>query len=449
MCRGDQKKVYTVAEVAEHTSRDDALIIIEGKVYDAGRFLRNEMHPGGEVILTMAGRDATDAFRAYHPDSVARRKLPKYKVGVVDHVEVDEMTAEYRAMRIKMEDDGLYDVRKLYWVFKVLYPIAMVAVGLALFRAGFVSVIPYMIGGFLIGLAQHQWAFIGHDACHTSIFLDWGPDFILSIFCGTLGFGVSSAWWKYTHNQHHVVTNEYDRDPDITHLPFLAVHKQMFLSKKLGKPMKPLERRITRFLVGLQWFTFFPILLGVARISILVNCLLMQYGPRVPTMPWQPFHLPTSWKWADRLAALGHFAWQYWVFVHMAPPGYKIAAFLPNYFMVSFLHVQLTLSHFERPTKHSSEEEDNWFVKQVVTGRNIEGDIWNEWFLGGLHFQIEHHLYPRMPRHNLRRARDEYVLPFCKKWGIPYCSTNFWCTVADVWRQMETVSQHAQDELTE
>ena len=38
-------------------------------------------------------------------------------------------------------------------------------------------------------------------------------------------FGISTLWWKYTHNQHHVVVNEYDIDPDITHLPFFAVNK--------------------------------------------------------------------------------------------------------------------------------------------------------------------------------------------------------------------------------
>ena len=47
-----------------------------------------------------------------------------------------------------------------------------------------------------------------------------------------------------------------------------------------------------------------------------------------------------------------------------------------------------------------------------------------DWFHGGLQFQIEHHIFPRLPRHNLRAA-SRLVQPLCKQHGLPYISPGF------------------------
>lgn len=44
---------------------------------------------------------------------------------------------------------------------------------------------------------------------------------------------------------------------------------------------------------------------------------------------------------------------------------------------------------------------------------------------GGLHMQVTHHLFPRLPRHNLREARDRFVKPFCAEWGLQYDEMTF------------------------
>jgi len=355
------------------------------------------------------------------------------------------MQKAYRKMEVAMESAGLYEIRNTWWAFKLFYPIALVAAGIYLFSLGSANTWLYILGGALIGLGQHQAAFIGHDACHTSLTMNYAPDFVISLVWGTFIFGVSSIWWKYTHNQHHVVTNEYDRDPDITHLPFYAVSKYMFLSKGKGLKMNPAEEWRARFLVRLQWATFFPVMVLIARVSMFFQCIAMLSVNVVPTMPWQPLHLRSAWVWAERFLIAAHLACLVYLYGFYIPEGFRLQAFLTQHIVCGFLHVQLTLSHWDRPMKHSSEEEDNWFMKQVVTGRNIEGNIMNEWFYGGLHYQIEHHIYPRMPRHNLRRCRDEFVRPFCKEWNIPYCSTGFWSATQDVWRTLADVASHAKD----
>ena len=413
---------YSVEEVAAHNSRDDALIIVNNKVYDISLFLSREFHPGGEVIWTHAGKDATDVMGAYHPPYVFKKKLAKYFIGTIkDPPTVEPMIKEYREMHENMKAAGLYEFKAWFVVVKCFYPLLMIAFALWVFQHQSDSLLVNVFAGGIVGLAQHQWAFIGHDACHASyigLTLEnnsfWGNqlDQLLSTIFATAGFGCSSIWWKYTHNQHHVVVNEFDRDPDVTHLPFYAVTRRMFLSNAKGKKMTAREMRMCRMLVGMQQFTFFPVMLVIARASLVLNALWMQWvSRRVPTMPWQPVHYNALWVWLDRLAVVAHIIWVAVLFMYAPPAGYRIYAFAASWLVVSFLHVQLVLSHWERPMKHSTEEMDNWFVKQTLTGCNIEPYWWNEWFLGGLHFQIEHHLYPRMPRYSLRKVRYIFVQP--------------------------------------
>lgn len=443
---------FTLEEVAQHDKAGDAWIVVDNVVYDISKFLRTEAHPGGDVILTQAGKDATDIFHAYHPAYVAKRKFPKYRIGTVsDPPEVSEMLQEFRTMRKAMEDNGLYDVHwyhLVYWAWHVVYPGLILAAGVYLLSRREESRALNVLAGCLVGLAQHQWAFIGHDGSHGAILKKWGPDFALSILCGTLGFGVSSSWWKYTHNNHHVVTNEHDRDTDITHLPFYAVSKHMLLSKRKGTRMGgELATRFAHAMVRIQAFTFFPVMLLIARASLFVNMLIMMFvTDKVPTMQWQSFHQPLIWKNADRAAVLGHLAWVYAVFVHVAPEGHRFAAFLAHWLVVSSLHVQLIANHWDRPSKFSEDEDDIWVVKQAVTGRNYASNWYSGWLHGGLEFQIEHHIFPRLPKYSLERAGDEYVRPYCAKWGIPYSSTGFFHAVYDSWANLADVGAHSFDD---
>lgn len=454
MGEGTGAREFTLKEIREHSKSDDAWIIIDGAVYDISKFLRTEAHPGGSVILTQAGKDATDIFHAYHPTYVIKRKLPKYRLGKVeDPEEPSEMVKDFREMRKKVKVDGLYDVHWYhywYWVWHVVYPGLILAAGIYIFLSGTESHALLLFGGFLVGLAQHQWAFIGHDGSHCSIFKSWGPDFALSILCGTLGFGCSSSWWKYTHNNHHVNTNEFDRDTDITHLPFYAVSKHMLLSARKGTRMGMWEAQFARLMVRIQAFTFFPVMLLIARASLIINTLVMMFvTSKVPTMQWQTFHQPLLWKWADRLCVVGHLIWTYVLFVHVVPDGHRFNAFLIHWVTVSSLHVQLVANHWDRPNKFSEDETDSWIVKQVVTGRNYESSWYFNWLHGGLEFQIEHHIFPRLPKYSLERCRDEYVRPYCEKWGLPYSSTGFLHAVYDSWQTLADVGASAFDEKYE
>src|SRR5205085_1628865 len=53
----------------------------------------------------------------------------------------------------------------------------------------------------------------------------------------------------------------------------------------------------------------------------------------------------------------------------------------------------------------TDEEEKDYLRRQVLTSRNVRGGVLTDWTLGGLNYQIEHHLFPSMPRPSLRLAK--------------------------------------------
>ncbi|MFV2118690.1 fatty acid desaturase, partial [Streptomyces sp. Act-28] len=67
---------------------------------------------------------------------------------------------------------------------------------------------------------------------------------------------------------------------------------------------------------------------------------------------------------------------------------------------------------------------ENWghLRRQVLTSRNIRGGVVTDWLLGGLNYQIEHHLFPSMPRPHLRLAQP-LVRAHCRALGVPYAET--------------------------
>jgi len=102
--------------------------------------------------------------------------------------------------------------------------------------------------------------------------------------------------------------------------------------------------------------------------------------------------------------------------------------FFVSHFVTGLLAVQITISHFAMPVFEgvTKEEYEYNFVKvQVEHSMDVDCDPWMDWLHGGLQFQVIHHLFPRIPRHNLRHVRDQYLLPFLKKHNITYHSYDF------------------------
>jgi len=297
----------------------------------------------------------------------------------------------------------------------------------------------HMLGCFFMAMFWHQSAWIGHDTLHNSIIKNRRISHLIGVVYGNFMTGISAGWWKYTHNMHHMTTNEWDKDPDVTHMPLFAVTEAMFLDAR-ARTLTTFERRALSVLIPLQHMLYLPIM-AVARFNLYLQSIYFVVTGRVLTMPFQTMQFDRDIERYERLGLLGFWLW-YPAFLYLSFPTWQRALLflIAGHLYMGILHVQITLSHWERPFSLPSDSEHEWWRVQVSTARNIDSGRFNDWYFGGLNYQIEHHLFPRVPRHNLIKVKT-LIEPFCERWGIPYCSSGFVEAVKEVLSSLSDVGE--------
>src|SRR5664280_2827701 len=102
-----------------------------------------------------------------------------------------------------------------------------------------------------------------------------------------------------------------------------------------------------------------------------------------------------------------------------------------------YLGTSFVTNHVGMPTL-SGNDNLGFLRRQVLTSRNLSGRRLTGFIFGGLDSQIEHHLFPTMPRANLRRAR-KLVRPFCTEHRIAYTEQSPWRAYRDVLHHLHAV----------
>lgn len=165
-----------------------------------------------------------------------------------------------------------------------------------------------------------------------------------------------------------------------------------------------------------QHLTVLPLAMGIGRYNFLAIAWAWAAQRR---------------RWSDLAAMAAHLAW-YGALVGRALPGWQVrAAFVAlNYALVGVLHVQLLMSHLCTQQFSPAEEAALGAVRhQLATTRNYRCGPAEAWFHGGLERQVEHHLFPQLPRHALAGAAPR-VRALCARHGIPYLEESFPAAVA-------------------
>ncbi len=104
-----------------------------------------------------------------------------------------------------------------------------------------------------------------------------------------------------------------------------------------------------------------------------------------------------------------------------------------------YLGCSFAPNHKGMPTLSKAEEAD-FLRRQVLTSRNVRRHWLTDVLLGGLNYQIEHHLFPSMPRPNLRRAQP-IVEQFCAAARVPYLQTGPFTSYSQILRHLDTVGR--------
>jgi len=166
--------------------------------------------------------------------------------------------------------------------------------------------------------------------------------------------------------------------------------------------------------VKFQKYTYYPIM-AVARFNLYILSWIHLVSPRSRTKG------KTWWTWYVEVAGICTYIFLYFYVVlwRSIPTWQARAIFLLTSHLITMpLHVQITLSHWGTSTADLGPSE-SFAQRQLRTTMDVDCPKWLDFIHGGLQFQAIHHLFPRVPRHNLRRLQS-LVKQFCQDTEIEY-----------------------------
>ncbi|WP_067472099.1 fatty acid desaturase family protein [Actinomadura hibisca] len=252
--------------------------------------------------------------------------------------------------------------------------------------------------GVPLALLSTRTGFLGHDAGHRQIARSPRVNRALGLFLGDVMLGMGYGWWNDKHNRHHANPNHVDKDPDVGEGVLAWTREQAGRRRGAGA-----------WLIRHQAGLFFPLLL-LEGLNLQVSSVLYLRGK----------------AWRERLLEGTLLA------VHLV--GYLVLAFTllspGKAIVLMMVHQGLFGVHLGAAFAHNHKgmampgPDEKWdhLRRQVLTSRNVRGGVVNDWLLGGLNYQIEHHLFPSVPRPVLRRLQP-IVREHCERVGLPYTET--------------------------
>ncbi len=250
-----------------------------------------------------------------------------------------------------------------------------------------------------LGVVLTQIAFLGHDAGHQQVCRRRRNNDVVGLLVGNLVVGLSYGWWVDEHTRHHTNPNHEEHDPDI------AESVLAFTSKQVAS-----RRGVARFIAKHEAGLFFP-LLTLEGVNLHVSAFTHLWGGKRVRYPR-----------SEKLLLLVHVALLVGLPLLVMPFG-KAAAFIGVTQAVFGVYMGCSFApnHKGMPTLTDDDSLD-FLRKQVITSRNISGSRFVDTMLGGLNYQIEHHLFPSMPSPALRRVQP-MVRRHCLSLGVPYTET--------------------------
>lgn len=318
------------------------------------------------------------------------------------HTAAVETTSEdFGALARQVREAGLLDRRFGYYGIKISTTIAA-------FGAGFAGLVLVGNSWWVLGIAAFlglmfaQLGFVGHDAGHQAVFRSRRANRLLGLAVGNVLIGMSFGWWVPKHSAHHAHPNEVGRDPDVG--DGLTVHTTPDQSTTVTSSMAHLMERWRAQL-------FFPLMvLRSVGIYVLGIQRLFRERDRAAGMEG---------------ALLSLHAALYLVCVFWVLSPVKAVAFIVVQQAVFSVYLGCSFAPNHKAMPMVDPDSGLSFVRrQVLTSRNVVGGRFTGLLLGGLNLQIEHHLFPSMPRPNLMRAQS-MVKAFCRENGLNYREDGF------------------------
>ena len=314
-----------------------------------------------------------------------------------DYDKRDSGSDEYLELTRLIRQKGLLNKQPLYYWGKIASTLGALALSITL-MAVIDSLWLHLLNAAFLAVVFSQLGFLGHDSGHRQVFASARWNDMLGLAVSFL-LGMERSWWVEKHNRHHSNPNQPGLDPDID-IPILAFSKEDAMGK----------RGLYRFVVKYQPFFFFVMLSLEGGIGL--RLAGVQYL----------LHNKVKYPVIEPLLMAGHFA-AYLGLVFLLMPVWHGVAFIIVHQVLFGLYMGSVFApnHKGMPLL-DRDDQTSYLRRQALTSRNINPGRIVDFVYGGLNYQIEHHLYPNMPRNRLGEART-IIREFCLSRGVPYHET--------------------------
>lgn len=309
-------------------------------------------------------------------------------------------SAGYRALRDKLKREGFLRSDPAWYAWRISGNVLLLA-ACAHLLVNFTGVVALCASALLLAFAFVQIGFVAHDAQHGQILRSRAARRWLSLIHWNLLTGISHGWWQDRHVRHHLQPNVEGLDPDL--YPMLTYSSEHALCRR------GLQRVIARH----QLLCYLPLL---ACVAAYFRCLSVAYlllkRPRACLL---------------ELVLLGlHHAVYLGLLLHFLSPGAALGFVLLNHAATGwYMGAVFSCNHSAMPLAAPG----RLLLAQLHSTRNVATGSVGDFLFGGLNYQIEHHLFPSMPRSRLRQA-STLVHAFCEQHALPYNR----CSLAGTYR---------------
>jgi len=332
---------------------------------------------------------------------------------------LDEMNPSsrqaYAELKATIRARGLLDKQPWYYGGMILTLSSLLACSVA---ALFVApVFPLqLVNAVVLAFVCAQLGLLGHDAGHNQVFASRRWNTILGRVCGNLLLGMGLDWWREHHNAHHASPNQEGRDPDAD----LGV---MALSAEQAARRRGFDRWCSRRQVMLA-----PLIASLQIFELHRHTVAFLVRRR------------SSNRWLEAFLVAAHFVLYLAVlFVSLGVVHGLLFALVQRVVSGWYLNVVFGTNHVGMPLLSQTQHMD-FVQQQVTTSRNVRVPRLLAFLFGGLHLQIEHHLFPTMPRNQLQRAQP-VIKAFCLQHDIPYRESSFLETYLEIFTHLWRVSR--------
>jgi fatty acid desaturase len=298
-----------------------------------------------------------------------------------------------------IKHNGLLDRQPAYFAGKISLTLGLLAMSLTLLLILDNPLLQLLNAAFL-AFVFVQISLLAHDCGHRQFSFqasrknDWA-----TLIFGNLLLGVSRQWWIDKHNEHHGHPNQIDVDPDVD-IPLLAFEEEQALDK----------RGLARLVVQYQAYLIFPLSL-LQALSMHFKSIRFLIEKKAKSTLAEAILLGAHFVLYFGLlfSVLEPMQAVLFIAVHRGLFGmYMVSIFAPNHKAMPVLDRNSQLDFLHR---------------QVLTSRNVIAHPITDFWYGGLNYQIEHHLFPSMPRNKLREVQA-IVKDFCRDHAIAYHETS-------------------------